>query len=467
MNFWDTIVIGGGCNGLAAAAMMAKHGRRTLLLEQRSVVGGLSGAFNYQGGHRIEGMRPFVGGGRIGLLKPLGITPDTLPSTSDRWTFRDVDGQSICPADAIGYDRYRALLERITPVMRRVCGANARPYRLSRVARYLSAALRSGRSATRALARMAPLSAQDFLDEFFTCDRVKGALAAPLLLRTLGGPWTPFGAFQLMLHQAAGEGFGPSGTELARALQASGQAAGVTIRTRCRALRLRSCNGQWSVTLGDGSSVAARSVIAACSPGVLTDSLLDPVQTVGQPRLRTRGTCALLAFETDGPAALLPSTRIHCALGMTAMERAFDCVKHGQVPRQQVLLVTGSALDTSGLAVRVHALQTPPLPAVDWTRQTRDTLTQRILTQLRAQVPELAAGMGPTHLWTPADMAEEFLVPGGHLWHFERDFDQLTHPPSPPVQDGLYWGKSNMESGYVCASGVAAARQALRDRNRN
>ncbi|MDE2956134.1 MAG: FAD-dependent oxidoreductase [Bacteroidota bacterium] len=466
MSLWDIIVIGGGCNGLAAAALMAQHGRRTLLLEQRSVVGGLSGAFTYRRDRRIDGMRPFAGGCRIELLKPLGITSDTLKSTSDRWTFRDVEGRTFTPADTQGYDRYQAFLDHAVPVLRQICGAHARPYRLSRITRSLSAALRSGPSALRSIARTAPLSAQDFLDEFFTCDRIKGALVAPLLLRTQGGPWTPFGALQLMLHQAAGGGFGPSGPELARALYASAQAAGVIIRTGRRAVGLQSSKRHWSVALEDDSSAAARDVIPACSPRLLSESLLDPALTAGQPAFRTRGTCALLTFETDSPTAPLSSTRIQCSLGMTAMERAFDCVKHGRVPHQQVLLVTGTALEAGGQSVRIHALQTPSLPAQAWTRQARETLVQRILTQLRAHLPELEGEIGSAHLWTPADLAEEFLVPGGHLWHFERDLDQLTHPPSIPALDGLYPGESHMESGYVCASGLGAARRVLRDRNR-
>jgi phytoene dehydrogenase-like protein len=37
---YDAIVIGGGHNGLTAAAYLAKAGRRVLVLEQRYVLGG-------------------------------------------------------------------------------------------------------------------------------------------------------------------------------------------------------------------------------------------------------------------------------------------------------------------------------------------------------------------------------------------------------------------------------------------
>src|SRR3989475_5533320 len=37
---WDAIVVGGGHNGLVAAAYLAKAGRRILVLERRRIVGG-------------------------------------------------------------------------------------------------------------------------------------------------------------------------------------------------------------------------------------------------------------------------------------------------------------------------------------------------------------------------------------------------------------------------------------------
>ena len=40
MKKWDAIVIGGGHNGLTAAAYLAKAGRTVLVLERRHVLGG-------------------------------------------------------------------------------------------------------------------------------------------------------------------------------------------------------------------------------------------------------------------------------------------------------------------------------------------------------------------------------------------------------------------------------------------
>jgi len=40
-NAYDAVVIGGGHNGLVAAAYLAKAGRRVVVVERRDVLGGL------------------------------------------------------------------------------------------------------------------------------------------------------------------------------------------------------------------------------------------------------------------------------------------------------------------------------------------------------------------------------------------------------------------------------------------
>ncbi|HSV78378.1 MAG TPA: NAD(P)-binding protein [Ramlibacter sp.] len=68
---WDSIVIGSGIGGLAAAAALARSGRRVLVLEQHGIAGGLTQTFRRgdwsfaTGLHYIGGVGP---GGQFGRL---------------------------------------------------------------------------------------------------------------------------------------------------------------------------------------------------------------------------------------------------------------------------------------------------------------------------------------------------------------------------------------------------------------
>src|SRR2546426_10616777 len=75
---WDAIVVGGGHNGLVAAAYLAKAGQRVLVVERRPIVGGAC---------ITEEVFPGVKFSRLaysaGLLRP-GIIPELdLPRVGD------------------------------------------------------------------------------------------------------------------------------------------------------------------------------------------------------------------------------------------------------------------------------------------------------------------------------------------------------------------------------------------------
>ena len=71
-NRYDAIVIGGGHNGLTAAAYLAKGGLRTLVLESRPVVGGAA-VTQELGGARVPSLAHTVGRLRPSVARELRL----------------------------------------------------------------------------------------------------------------------------------------------------------------------------------------------------------------------------------------------------------------------------------------------------------------------------------------------------------------------------------------------------------
>lgn len=475
MTHWEVVVVGGGCNGLAAAALTAHAGRRTLVIEQRSHTGGLSAAQPVGANHSIAGLRPYPAALTMKGLETLdlashGLRVEACPSqvrvfapgghmyeVSNRRHFLQEELESNPMAD----QRYQSFCSSIGPLLSVAFGTPLHSVSRQKVTQLLFRLWRSGLGSARMLARVAPMSAEDFLGEFFSSNAARGARTVPIFSRTWTGPWSPFGALQVLLHEAnRGECAVGGPPAVAQALRRAAEANGAVIRTGQRAVRITDESPKSCVVLESGETVTAASIVAACSPNVLYGQLLDPARVGTQRLMRARGTCAVLALALDHRPEWGGITRARVVPEMETMERAFDAVKQGRLPDVQALEIRLAPEGQNALTV--YALQTPNEIKGGWNASAHLDLQTQITNQLFEYLPELLGTVVTTELWTPSRLSRDFALPGGHLWHFERDVDQLLRPPPVSPVPNVYWaGGAHAESGVACAGGVAAARAVL------
>ena len=260
---YDAIVIGGGHNGLTAAAYLARAGRKVLVLERRHVVGGAAVTEEVFPGFRFSVCSYVVSLLRPEIIRDLDLPRHGLEILPLDGTFTPMpDGDHLWRVNDHATDaaRDRAPLEARRRGLRRVRQGDGRDGALrqadpqhdaarSDVARPARAdeAARSSASGSARLAdgdrynqiQLMTMSAVDFLDQWFETDVLKATMSASGIIGTFLGVRSP-GTAYVLLHHYMGEidgafrswGFARGGTgAISNAIAAAAREAGAEIRT--------------------------------------------------------------------------------------------------------------------------------------------------------------------------------------------------------------------------------------------
>ena len=509
---YDVLVIGAGHNGLTAAGLLARRGRKVLVLERREVVGGMAAPEEFQPGYRSAGLLQDTAGVRPSVVRALELErhglrvrdrpPDVLAlgddgsgvllSGSVERAAREIAGRS--PPDAERYARYRAFLGRV----RRVVGRffDEPPLNLvdlESAGRWepIKHALRIRRLGSRdmlELLRLPPMCAADWLGEWFEDDLLKAALALPAISGTFLGPRSPGSNFNLLLREAAaGPGVEGDGPALIAALEKSVRDHGVEIRTGATVERvLLGRHSVEGVALAGGEEIRAVVVAASCDPKRLFLELLSPGSIARRlehriEKFRTRGTTAqvLLALNRPLRFACRPEQPVELARtggDLIRLERAFDAVKYRKLPDEPVLEVHVPTVSCPGLAPDGHEVASILVHFVPydlepgWDDEQQERLADRVVTILERHAPGVTAATVARQVLSPVDLEARYALTGGHVHHGEHALDQLLIRPAPecvgyrtPIPGLFLCGSgSHPGGGLTCAPGRLAARAILR-----
>ena len=276
----------------------------------------------------------------------------------------------------------------------------------------------------------------------------------------------------------------------ASALEASAKAYGVTIRTGADVAEIRSRDGRVvGVTLADGESIDAATVVSAADPK-RTLGLCDPVElgptmvwrasNIRQPGATAKVNLALSdvpSFNGADDVEVLKG-RIVIGTGIDHVERAKDAVKFGHIAEEPWLEATIPTLSDPSLAPEGKHVMSILVEAAprhlrdgDWSTE-RERLGDVTVKALEQYAPGLGELIEARQVITPEDFETEYGLSGGHVYHAEPGLDQffMWRPLNGQaryrfVLDGLFLAGSGAHpgGGITGGPGANAARQILSD----
>lgn len=498
----DVVVIGGGHNGLACAAYLARAGLDVLVLERRDILGGAAATEEPWPGYRVSSAAYVVSlmppqvvrdlelerfGYEVSIITPDYFVPFPDGTSLTLWgdVVRDAQGIArFSETDAEAYVAFDRYFDRIATLLKDLLFVVPPNVRLCDLPSWVRTATRmrgwTGRD-VHEVVRLFTMSAADFLDEWFEDDRVKGALATQAIIGAWCGPMTPGSAYVLM-HHWIGEVDGHAGAwgwvrggmgALSAALARSAEAAGAEIRTEVEVLRVavNSQDRAVGVELADGSLIRAKRVVSDAHPITTYLDLIgadrlpsDVVADVRRFRTRSGSVKVNVALsELPGFPSWDQDGDVHRGLvaispSIEYLEKAWDDAKYGKPsthPYVEVMFPTAhepQGLAPEGKHLMLAFTQYGPyeIRRGSWDRW-RERYGKRVIETLGRFAPNLEAAVEHLEVLAPKDIEERYGLLGGNIMQGELTPDQMfSFRPIPFYGDY----RSPIAGLYLCGSGT-------------
>jgi phytoene dehydrogenase-like protein len=511
---YDSIVIGGGHNGLVCASYLARAGHRVLVLEATDRVGGAAVTREFAPGFRVS-----AGAHLLHQMPARVIDELALESHGLRWAALNlatvalagpapvvmqpdgtIEGAGIggdreaCPRLMQRLRRFAAALRPALEMVPPELGPNSWPDRMNLLK--LGWRLRRlGRRDMRELLRIGGMNVYDLLTDYLSAPVVQGAIALDAVLGTNLGPRAPGTVMTLLYRMAALDGAGTRGIALplgglgavSDALASAARKAGAEIRLSAPVQQvLVSDDRACGVRLQSGETISARHVVSNADPkntllGLVGAEHLDAGFVRRVSHLRTNGLAAKFHLALDGLpaftdlAAAAHGARLLVAPSPDYIERAYNHSKYGepsQAPALELSLpsVNDPTLAPPGKHVLSAVVQYAPYAIHgDWP-QHRAAFTETLLDTIERYAPGLRSLVTASELLTPQDLEREFRITGGHWHHVDLALDQFfavrpvpgaTRHVTPLAGLYLCGAGCHPGGGVMGTAGRNAARQVL------
>ncbi len=523
MTKYDAIIIGGGHNGLASAAYLAKAGKKVLVLERRHVLGGAAVTEEIYPGFKYSVCSYVVSLLRPEIIRelelplydleiiPLDSTCTPMPDGNylARWgdhakTRREIARHSIVDAEA--YEEYGKLMVQMAMAVKPILGmippklASWNPKELFGLAKVGQHFHDLGNKQLYELTKLMTMSSADFLDEWFETGVLKATMSASGIIGTFMGPRSP-GTAYVLLHHYMGEldgafrswGFARGGMgTISRVIADAARHFGAEIRTQAPVDHVMIKQGRaCGVVLNSGEEYQSKVVVSGVDPKRTFLNMVDArhldAEFVGKiNNFKIRGSSAKVNLALDGLPnfTCLPGEGPHLSGAISIspsidyIERAYDDAKYGDYSRHPYMdIIIPSTLDPSMAPPGKHVMsifvQYAPyhLKNGSWPEK-REAFGDTVIDTISEYAPNLKNLILHRQIVTPWDLEQEFGLTEGNIFQGELTLDQLffLRPVTgwaqyrTPIKNLYMCGAGTHPGGGVmAASGRLAALEILKD----
>ena len=526
---YDVVVVGGGHNGLVAAAYLAREGLRTLVLERRHVLGGAAVSEHPFGpDYTVTSLSYVVSWLPPSLVRDLDLVrhgyhvypqgPYFAPRVDGRHLQLPDDRAArreqiakFSVKDAVAVERWDEWMDGLGKVLGPLLGeippriGSHRPADLARQARLLRRLGGVDERTAVDLTRLLTSSAADLIEDTFESDAMRGVLSVSAVIGSWAGPRTPGTAYVIAHHHIGDLGDGRIGAwgfprggmgGVTQAIASAARSFGAEIRTEAPVARITTRAGEVTgVLLEDGTELSAPTVITTAHPQISFLRLLDradlPADFVDDiERYKSRSGTVKINVALDRLPEFTSKPGFDPAVhgGTIVLSESLDEV---ETSFQEAAAGRASTLPFADICIpsvfdptlapegrHVMSMFTQWVPHT-WNKYRHDHELEAYADRLFARMDAVAPGFTDSVLHRqilgPYDIEHEYGIVGGTIFHGELTMGQMFHArPAAGYADlrtpvrGLYQAGSGTHGGggVTGVPGRNVVRQVLADRRR-